>query len=160
MILDTLSLLVFDGWGAMVGSVTANSLTGIVGFLAIMGIFDVIMIQGSRKIFTYTLIKFPQWVIGWGNLSGEKFSHSSVPGEMMEAAAVGAVAGKLAGKEVSSVASKATSKAATSGKKTGGGGKGESASESDSETGKIMSGAEKVSLSDKNRQADPADPAL
>lgn len=158
MILDTLSLLVFDGWGAMVGSVTANSLTGIVGFLAIMGIFDVIMIQGARKIFTYTLIKFPQWVIGWGNIPGEKFSHSAVPGEMMEAAAVGAVAGKLAGKEVSSAASKATT--ATSGKKRGGGGKIEGAGEGDSETGKIMSAVEKVSLSDKNRQADPADPAL
>lgn len=159
MILDTLSLLVFDGWGAMVGSVTANSLTGIVGFLAIMGIFDVIMIQGSRKIFTYTLIKFPQWVIGWGNIGGEKFNHSAVPGEMMEAAAVGAVAGKLAGKGGSSATSKATT--ATAGKKGGGGGgKIESAGEVDSKTEKIMSSADKVSLVEKSHQADPADPAL
>ena len=79
MILDTLSLIVFDGWGAMVGSVTANSLTGIVGFLTIMGVFDIIMIQGARKIFHYTLITFPQWVVGWGNIQGES-SHGDVPG--------------------------------------------------------------------------------
>jgi conjugal transfer/type IV secretion protein DotA/TraY len=98
MILDTLSIIVFDGWGAMVGSVTANSLTGIVGFLAIMSVFDIIMIQGARKIFHYTLITFPQWVLGWGNIQGES-SHGDVPGgrEEFRLGGVGQAAGSGAG---------------------------------------------------------------
>jgi hypothetical protein len=78
-ILDTLTLLIFDGWAAMVGSVTAGSLTGIVAVITLLGIFNILMVGSAKKILHYTLITFPQWVLSWGNIQGEA-SHGDVPG--------------------------------------------------------------------------------
>lgn len=78
-ILDVLASLIFDGWSAMIGSVTAGSLTGIVGVLTLLGIFNILMIGSAKKIFHYTLITFPQWVLSWANIQGEA-SHGDVPG--------------------------------------------------------------------------------
>lgn len=78
-ILDVLSGIVFDGWSAMISSVTAGSLTGIVAVITLLGVFNILMIGSAKKIFHYTPITFPQWVLSWGNIQGEA-SHGDVPG--------------------------------------------------------------------------------
>ena len=108
VILDMMTGIVMDGWLVMVNSVTANSLTGIFGVIALLGIFDILMIESSRRIFKYTILSFPELVMEWGGRAMSRTPDSEAPGHDHEegkgsgsevvAVAAGSFAGTVAGR--------------------------------------------------------------
>ena len=70
---DALMFLINNGYGAMISGLTAGSLTGIVGMLALLFGLNILMIGGMGKLFHFAFVSLPGQVLAW---VGAHASHS------------------------------------------------------------------------------------
>ena len=85
VVLEALALLIDQGFSVMVAGVTAGSLTGIVGFIALLGMLAGLLTTAAWKSF-HLIVWFPEHVLRWIGHSGSPMgtegdsqkSHSTV----------------------------------------------------------------------------------
>ena len=73
VVLEALALLIDQGFSVMVAGVTAGNLTGIVGFIALLGVLAGLLTTAAWKSF-HLVIWFPEHVLRWIGHSGSPMS--------------------------------------------------------------------------------------
>jgi conjugal transfer/type IV secretion protein DotA/TraY len=73
VVLEALALLIDQGFSVMVAGVTAGHLTGIVGFIALLGVLAGLLTTAAWKSF-HLVIWFPEHVLRWIGHSGSPMS--------------------------------------------------------------------------------------
>ena len=68
-VLESLALLLDQGFSVMVSGVTPGHLTGIVGFVALLGVLAGLMTTAAGKAF-HLVVWFPEHVLRWIGSSG------------------------------------------------------------------------------------------
>jgi len=75
LLLKVLSTLILQGFSAMVSGITAGSLTGIVGIIAMLFILNIVLIESTRRIFHLTFVDLPDRVMAWVGAGGGSVDH-------------------------------------------------------------------------------------
>jgi hypothetical protein len=68
-VLEALAVLIDQGFSVMVAGITAGNLTGIVGFVALLGVLAGLLTTGAWKAF-HLVVWFPDHVLRWIGSSG------------------------------------------------------------------------------------------